>query len=373
MKFIDEYRDPKAVAKYVRLIAETTTRPWKIMEVCGGQTHAIVKHGIDQLLPSEITLLHGPGCPVCVTAIETIDTAIEIARQPGVVLCSFGDMLRVRGSSADLFAARAEGADVRIVYSPEDSLKIAQQEPEKQIVFFAIGFETTAPTTAMTLYRARQAGLRNFTMLVAHVLIPPAMELILSSPFAGVQAFLAAGHVCTVTGLSEYELLSTRYKIPIVATGFEPLDILQGIYMTVSQLEQGRAEVENQYSRVVNSHGNATALELMNQVFRACDRKWRGLGSIPHSGLALSEEYAPFDAEKRFEVHAAATDSISECISGLILRGTKKPDECPAFGSSCTPERPMGATMVSSEGACNAYFRYRAAGKPASTGTRYGE
>lgn len=360
MKFVDEYRDPDAANEYARLIAQATTRPWTIMEVCGGQTHAIVKHGLDQLLPPEITLLHGPGCPVCVTSAETIDTAIQIALEPDVVMCSFGDMLRVKGSTRDLFSARADGADVRLVYSPEDSLRIAQTEPQKQVVFFAIGFETTAPTTAMTVHRARELGLGNFSMLVAHVLIPPAMELILSSPFAGVQAFLAAGHVCTVTGFTEYERMSSQYSVPIVVTGFEPLDILQGIHMAVCQLENGRAEVENQYTRVVDRAGNTTALKSMRQVFTVCDRDWRGLGRIGHSGLALSEEYASFDAKRRFGIRPVVGASPSECVSGLVLRGTKKPNECPAFGKGCTPEHPLGATMVSSEGACNAYYRYRA-------------
>lgn len=370
MRFLDEYRDPIAAAEYARSIAETTTRPWKIMEVCGGQTHAIVRHGIDQLLPSAITLLHGPGCPVCVTSPELIDSAVEIATQPDVVMCSFGDMVRVRGSARDLFAARAEGADVRVVYSPHDSLTIAQQEPDKQVVFFAIGFETTAPTTALTLHHARQLRLRNYTMLIAHVLIPPAMELILSTPFAAVQGFLAAGHVCTVTGFTGYERLATQYAVPIVVTGFEPLDILQGIHMVVNQLEQGRCEVENQYSRVVDRQGNKTALDLMARVFRTCDRSWRGLGEIPSSGLALSEDYAEFDASERFGMQTSTGETKSECISGLVLRGTKKPDDCAAFGSRCTPEHPLGATMVSSEGACNAYYRYRAIDNSAATAHR---
>jgi hydrogenase expression/formation protein HypD len=359
MKFIDEYRDAAAAQRLARALARVTTMPWTIMEVCGGQTHAIVKFGVDELLPRQITLVHGPGCPVCVTPVELIDKAIEIASHPEVTFCSFGDMLRVPGTKRDLLAVKAAGGDVRIVYSPLDAVRIAVEDPSRQVVFFAVGFETTAPANAMAVYQAKERGVGNFSLLVSHVLVPPAMEAILSSQNNRVQGFLAAGHVCTVMGYTEYEPIAAKYRVPIVVTGFEPVDILQGIYMCVKQLEEGRAAVENQYARSVRREGNLPAQELIRRVFRVVPRKWRGVGEIPRSGLGLTDEYADFDAERRFGVASYTAEESSECISGLILQGIKKPHECPAFGTRCTPERPLGATMVSSEGACAAYYRYR--------------
>ena len=358
MKYIDEYRDSVAAQKLARAIRRITTRPWTIMEICGGQTHAIVKFGLDKLLPEEITLVHGPGCPVCVTPLELIDRALHIAARPEVIFCSFGDMLRVPGSGSDLFSIKAQGADVRIVYSPLDTLKIARENPNKQVVFFGVGFETTAPATAMAVYQAKQAGLTNFSLLVSHVLVPPAMEAILSSPANRVQAFLAAGHVCTVMGFTEYEPLVEKYRVPIVVTGFEPLDILQGIYMAVQQLESGKHELENQYARAVSRRGNLPAQALIGKVFHVVHRKWRGIGEIPRSGLALTEDYQIFDAETHFQVGQLHAEESGECIAGLVLQGIKKPHECPAFGKRCTPEKPLGAPMVSSEGACAAYYLY---------------
>jgi hydrogenase expression/formation protein HypD len=359
VKFLEEYRDEKAAREYVDLIRKITTRPWIIMEICGGQTHSIVKYGLDELLPKEITLVHGPGCPVCVTSVELIDKAIQIASKQDVIFCSFGDMLRVPGSGKDLLWVKANGGDVRMVYSPLDSLKIAQENPSRQVVFFAVGFETTAPANAMAVYQAKEQKLRNFSILVSHVLVPPAMEMILSSPHNLVQGFLAAGHVCTVMGYEEYEPIARKYNVPIVVTGFEPLDILQGIYMTIKQLEENRAEVENQYARAVRREGNLPAKELISQVFHIVPRKWRGLGEIAQSGYGLNPEFADFDAEKRFDLSSYSKEESTECISGLVLQGLKKPFECPAFGGRCTPEHPLGATMVSSEGACAAYYRYR--------------
>ena len=359
MKFVDEYRDADAAQALAAAITEITTQPWTLMEICGGQTHAIVKFGIDELLPQQITLVHGPGCPVCVTPIELIDKAIAIASRPDVIFCSFGDMLRVPGSEKDLFVVKAAGGDVRIVYSPLDCLKIARENPAKQVVFFAVGFETTAPANAMAVYQAAQQDITNFSLLVSHVLVPPAMEAILSSPSNRVQGFLAAGHVCTVMGYTEYEPIAARYHVPIVVTGFEPLDILQGVLMCVKQLEEGRAEVENQYARSVRREGNRPAQELVSKVFTIVPRKWRGVGEIPQSGLGLSEAYRDFDAELRFELSDYTAEEPAECISGLIMQGVKKPHECPAFGTRCTPETPLGAPMVSNEGACAAYYRYR--------------
>ncbi len=359
MKFVEEYRDPAAAQQFSEAIARTVTRPWTLMEICGGQTHSIVKYGIDELLPKEVTLVHGPGCPVCVTPLELIDKALQIAAQPNVIFCSFGDMLRVPGSSGDLFSVKAAGGDVRIVYSPSDAVKIAAQNPEKQIVFFAVGFETTAPANAMSVYQAKQMGLANYSILVSHVLVPPAMEVILGSPENHVQGFLAAGHVCTVMGFKEYEPLAKKYKVPIVVTGFEPLDLLQGIFMCVSQLEEGRYEVENQYARAVRREGNRPAQELVAKVFRVVHRKWRGIGEIAQSGLGLASEFADFDAETRFGVSGYTAEEDPECISGLVMQGAKKPEECTAYGSRCTPDHPLGAPMVSSEGACAAYYRYR--------------
>lgn len=359
MKFVDEYRNGSIVQKYVRAIANITTHPWTIMEICGGQTHSIVKYGIDKLLPPEITLIHGPGCPVCVTSIDLIDKAIALAARSEVIFCSFGDMLRVPGSEQDLLLIKAQGGDIRVVYSPLDALKIARQNPEREVVFWAVGFETTAPTTAMTVYQAKQLEINNFTVLAAHVLVPPAMEMILAASDNRVQGFLAAGHVCTVTGYEDYQAIALQYNIPIVVTGFEPVDILQGIYMCVKQLEAGVAEVENQYARSVSFEGNRTAQQLVSAVFKTVPRQWRGIGNIDDSGLALRDEYSQFDALKRFKLEEHDTFVLSDCISGAILRGVKKPDRCSAFGTRCTPEHPLGAPMVSSEGACAAYYRYR--------------
>ena len=359
MKFLDEYRDGEAARALAREIGRITTRPWTLMEVCGGQTHAIVKFGIDELLPKSLNLIHGPGCPVCVTPLELIDKALEIAARKDVIFTSFGDMLRVPGSRTDLLSVKATGGDVRIIYSPMDALKIAANNPAKQVVFFGVGFETTAPATAMAVYQAARAGLTNFSLLVSHVLVPPAMEAILSSPERRVQAFLAAGHVCTVMGFEEYPPIAAKYRVPIVVTGFEPLDILQGILMCVEQLESGRFEVENQYSRSVRREGNKPAQKLVQEVFRVVPRKWRGVGEIPASGLGLRDAYAGFDAEQRFGVASLRVEEPAECRSGQVLQGLIKPHECAAFGVRCTPEHPLGATMVSSEGACAAYYRYR--------------
>jgi hydrogenase expression/formation protein HypD len=359
MKFMDEYRDAKLAAGYAQAIRGAVTRPWTLMEICGGQTHAIVKFGIDELLPRELTLVHGPGCPVCVTPLELIDRAIAIARQPGVIFCSFGDMLRVPGSGTDLLSVKAAGGDVRIVYSPLDAVRLAREHPTREVVFFAVGFETTAPPNAMSVFQAKREGLKNFSILVSHALVPPAMEAILGSPACRVQAFLAAGHVCAVMGYEEYLPIAARYRAPIVVTGFEPLDILQGVLMCVQQLEAGRAEVENQYARAVRREGNVSARQIVDAVFQITSRKWRGVGEIPNSGYGLRDAYAEFDAERRFGVAGHTAEESPECISGLILQGLKKPNECPAFGTRCTPERPLGATMVSNEGACAAYYRYR--------------
>jgi hydrogenase expression/formation protein HypD len=359
MRFIEEYRDAEATQRFAEAIRKTVTRDWTIMEICGGQTHAIMKFGIDELLPPEVTLLHGPGCPVCVTPVELIDKAVELASRPEVIFCSFGDMLRVPGTKGDLLSAKAAGGDVRMVYSPMDALQLAVKHPDRQVVFFAVGFETTAPANAMAVYQAKRMGVKNFSILVSHVLVPPAMEAILNAPDNRVQGFLAAGHVCTVMGYTEYEPIAKKYHVPIVVTGFEPLDILQGIYMCVKQLEEGRAEVENQYARSVRREGNRPAQELIREVFEVVPRKWRGIGEIPQSGLGLREPYREYDAERRFALVTGSVEEASECISGLILQGAKKPTDCPAFGTKCTPEHPLGATMVSSEGACAAYFKYR--------------
>jgi len=358
MKFLDEYRDGGLAQKLAAEIQRVTTKPWTIMEVCGGQTHAIVKFGIDELLPKEIELIHGPGCPVCVTPLEMIDKALEIAAQPEVIFTSFGDMLRVPGSTTDLLSVKAKGGDVRIVYSPLDAMKLAEENPAKEVVFFGVGFETTAPATAMAVFQAAQKKLKNFSMLISHVLVPPAIEALMSSPNCRVQGFLAAGHVCAVMGYEEYFPLVKKYRVPIVVTGFEPLDILHGILMVVRQLESGRAEVENQYARAVTRAGNQPAQALIKKIFQVVPRKWRGVGEIPQSGLGLAGEYVAFDAEK-FGLADRRVDEPAECMAGLILQGLLKPHECAAFGSKCTPEHPLGATMVSSEGACAAYYRYR--------------
>jgi hydrogenase expression/formation protein HypD len=361
MRFQDEYRDGAAARRFADAIARIVTRPWTLMEVCGGQTHAIVRFGIDELLPPGLTLVHGPGCPVCVTPVEYVDKAIEIAGRPGVVLCSFGDMLRVPGSDGDLLAAKSRGADVRTIYSPLDALAAARADPGREVMFFAVGFETTAPANAMAAYRARKEGVRNFSMLVSHVLVPPAMRAILDAPENRIDGFLAAGHVCTVMGYEEYEPIAARYRVPIVVTGFEPLDILEGVYLCSRQLEAGRAEVENQYSRSVRREGNQAAQQVIREVFRVIPRRWRGIGDIAESGLGLAEAYGDLDAESRFGPVAVDRQSSGECISGLVLRGERKPTECPDFGVRCTPEHPLGVTMVSSEGACAAYYRYRGA------------
>ena len=359
MKYLDEYRDAELARQLAREIHRVTTRPWNIMEVCGGQTHAIVKYGIDELLPRQIDLIHGPGCPVCVTPLEIIDQALEIAGRPNVIFSSFGDMLRVPGSKSNLLELKARGADVRVVYSPMDALKLAEKHSAKEVVFFGVGFETTAPATAMAVYQAAQRKLTNFSILVSHVLVPPAMEALLSSADCRVQAFLAAGHVCTVMGFEEYLPIAAKYRVPVVVTGFEPIDILQGVLMCVQQLESGRSEVENQYSRSVRREGNQPAQELIRKVFRIVPRKWRGVGEIPQSGLGLSESFAGFDAAEKFGLTDSCVEEPADCISGLVLQGLKKPHECPAFGGRCTPDHPLGAPMVSSEGACSAYYRYR--------------
>jgi len=359
VKFIDEYRDPKAALRFAKAILKITTRPWTMMEVCGGQTHAIVRFGIDELLPKQVRLVHGPGCPVCVTPVELINKAIELASKRDVIFCSFGDMLRVPGTKKDLFSVKAQGGDVRIVYSPLDAVKVAVANPEKQVVFFAVGFETTAPANAMAVHQAYRQRVPNFSILVSHVLVPPAMKTILASPNNQVQGFLAAGHVCVVMGYNEYDPIARAYRVPIVVTGFEPLDILHGVYLCVKQLEEGRFQVENQYTRTVRRAGNEAAQRLMREVFTVTDRKWRGIGQIPQSGLGLQDKYLEFDAERRFGLTQSSVEEPTECISGSILQGLKNPHECPAFGTRCTPERPLGATMVSSEGACAAYYRYR--------------
>lgn len=358
MKYLDEYRDGDLVRKVLHEIEQTVKKPWTLMEICGGQTHSIIRSGLDRLLPPEITLVHGPGCPVCVTPLEMIDRALAIACLPDVIFTSYGDMLRVPGSSSDLLSVRASGGDVRVVYSPLDSLKLAGENPDRQVVFFAIGFETTAPPNAMSVMQASRLGLTNYSVLVSHASVPPAMRAILSWPGNRVQAFLAAGHVCTVMGYWEYPPIAREFSIPIVITGFEPLDLAQGINAAVNQLEDGRTEVENTYSRAVTFEGNRTAQDLINKVFEPCDRKWRGIGEIPMSGLRLRDEFSDLDAEKRFDVGAVEAEESSVCIAGEILQGRKKPEDCPAFRSECTPEHPLGATMVSSEGACAAYYRY---------------
>lgn len=358
MKHLHEYRNASLVKAIIQEIHRTVTRPWVLMEICGGQTHAIMRYGLDQLLPAEIELVHGPGCPVCVTSLELIDKALAIASQPDVIFCSYGDMLRVPGSGSDLFSVRAAGGDVRVVYSPLDALKLAQENPAKQVVFFAIGFETTAPANCMSVVQAKALNLANYSVLVSHVRVPPAMHAILSASQNRVQGFLAAGHVCTVMGYWEYPPIADKYTVPIVVTGFEPVDILQGIRMTVLQLEQERAEAENAYSRVVSFEGNRQAQAIIDQVFMECDRKWRGIGIIPKSGWCLRPEFSQFDAETRFAVGQIQPEESPICIAGKILQGLKKPSECTAFGVQCTPEHPLGATMVSSEGACAAYYRY---------------
>jgi len=358
MKYLDEYRDGAAAEKLASAIARTVTRPWTIMEVCGGQTHTIVKYGIDKVLPPEVELVHGPGCPVCVTSLEMIDRAHAIASRADVIFCSFGDMLRVPGSRGDLLQLKSRGSDVRIVYSPLDAVNLAAADPSRQVVFFAIGFETTAPPNAMAVWMARRRKLTNFSVLVSHVLVPPMITAILQAPGNRVRGFLGPGHVCTVMGCGEYEPIAQRYLVPIVITGFEPLDLLEGVLRTVRQLEAGRAEVENQYARAVRHEGNPASKALIEDVFEVCDRKWRGVGLISKSGFKLRYEYRDHDAERLFEVEDIETQESPLCISGQILKGLKKPHDCPAFGRACTPQTPLGATMVSSEGACAAYYLY---------------
>jgi hydrogenase expression/formation protein HypD len=359
MNYLQAFRNPDLAQGLLGKIRATVTQPWVLMEICGGQTHAIMRSGLDQLLPAEIELVHGPGCPVCVTPLEQIDRALVIAARPEVIFTSYGDMLRVPGSHTDLFSVRAAGGDVRVVYSPLDAVKIAQQNPDKEVVFFAIGFETTAPANAMSVLQAEALGLTNFSLLVSHVCVPPAMHAILSAPHNRVQAFLAAGHVCTVMGYWEYPPIAEKYNLPIVVTGFEPVDLLQGIFVAVQKLENGEAGVFNAYERAVSFHGNQAAQKIIQQVFEVCDRKWRGIGSIPASGWRLRDSLSRYNAELRFKVENIQTNEPSVCIAGSILQGQKKPFDCPAFSNECSPEHPLGATMVSSEGACAAYYRYR--------------
>jgi len=358
VKYLDEYRDREVAAGLARRIAATVTRPWVLMEVCGGQTHSIVRYGIDRMMPHELELVHGPGCPVCVTSLEMIDRAHAIASRPGVIFTSFGDMLRVPGSRGDLLTLKSHGADVRIVYSPLDAVRIARENPAQRVVFFGIGFETTAPANAMAIHHAKRGRVKNFSMLASHVLVPPAIAAILQAPGNRVQGFLGPGHVCAVMGTREYEALAEHYRVPIVVTGFEPIDLLEGVFMAVRQLEEGRAAVENQYARAVSRDGNPAARDLVFEVFEVADRKWRGVGSIPKSGYRIRYEYREHDAERLFEVEEITTNESTACISGLVLRGLKKPSDCGAFGKECTPQRPLGATMVSAEGACAAYYQY---------------
>ncbi len=365
MKHLDEYNDPALARSLIEAIEAAATRTWAIMEVCGGQTHSIIRNGIDQLLAGRVELIHGPGCPVCVTPLEMIDRALALAARPEVIFCSFGDMLRVPGSRQDLFAVKAEGGDVRVVYSPLDAVDLAARHPDREVVFFGVGFETTGPANAMAVFQARRRGLRNFSMLVSHVLVPPAIEALMSSATSRVNGFLAAGHVCTVMGTAQYEPLARRYHVPIVITGFEPLDVLDGIRRCVIQLESGRGEVENAYPRAVRAEGNIPAQEMLARVFDVCDRQWRGIGMIPASGWRLAAEFAEFDAERRFDVGTITVEEPVRCRAGEVLQGLIKPDECACFGTECTPRTPIGAIMVSSEGACAAHYRYRRPDDPA--------
>lgn len=365
MKYLSEYRDAAVVKELVNDIKAITTKPWTIMEICGGQTHSLVKNGLLEMLPKEITMVHGPGCPVCVTPISIIDEAVILAKRPEVILCSFGDMLRVPGSDKSLLQAKAEGADVRIVYSPLEAVKLAKENPEREVVFFAVGFETTAPANALSVIQADKAGIKNYSILASHVLVPPAMEAILSDPETTVNAFLAAGHVCTIMGIDEYFPIAEKYNVPIVVTGFEPVDLLQGIYMAVKQLEAGEAKVENQYARVVQREGNALAREAIDKVFDVSDRDWRGIGTIPQSGWEVSNRYQRYNARNKFNLQPIEERENKNCIAGEIMKGKKKPFDCPLFGKACNPEHPQGAPMVSSEGACAAYYHYSNAGEVA--------
>jgi hydrogenase expression/formation protein HypD len=375
MKYLTEFRNGEVAQRMAREIHQVATRPWKIMEICGGQTHSIIRNGIDQMLPAGIEMIHGPGCPVCVTPLALIDKALAIAAQPGVIFCSFGDMLRVPGTDADLFQIKGRGGDVRVVYSPLDAVELAVRNPDKQVVFFGVGFETTAPANAMSVHLAKRRGLKNFSLLVSHVLVPPAIEAIMSSPENRVQAFLAAGHVCSIMGYWEYPSLADQFEIPIVVTGFEPLDLLDGIRRAVLQLEKGKHHVENAYERIVTYAGNLEAQRLLAEVFEVTDRAWRGIGVIPKSGWRLNDKYREFDAEERFQISGIYTEESPLCRAGDVLRGAIKPAECPAFGKECTPRHPLGATMVSSEGACAAYFnygRFLSAEELASAGVAHG-
>ncbi|MBZ5502372.1 MAG: hydrogenase formation protein HypD [Acidobacteriia bacterium] len=359
MKYLDEYRDERIARNLAAEIGRRARRPWTLMEICGGQTHTLMRFGIDEVLPPGIEMVHGPGCPVCVTSLETIDKAIAIASRPAAILVSYGDMLRVPGSRTDLFHVKASGGDVRVVYSPVEALKVARAHPNRPVVFFAVGFETTAPANAMAIWQAKREGLANFSMLASHVLVPPAIRALLSSPHNRVQGFIGPGHVCTVMGCREYEQLAREFRVPIVVGGFEPMDLLEAILMLVTQLEQGRAEVENQYVRSVTYEGNRLAQKVLGEVFEVCDRKWRGIGQIPASGLSIRREYADFDADTIFDFEGFTVPEPAECISALVLQGRKKPTDCPVFAARCTPEHPLGAPMVSSEGACAAYYQYR--------------
>jgi len=367
MKFLSEYRDAALVQQYLDQLKRIVTRPWTIMEICGGQTHSLVKNGILDMLPKEITMVHGPGCPVCVTPLGIIDEAILLAGRPNVILCSFGDMLRVPGSSKSLLEVKAQGGDVRIVYSPLEAVKLAKENPDKEVVFFAVGFETTAPANALSLVYADKQQISNYSILASHVLVPPAMEAILSDPESRIDAFLAAGHVCTIMGMNEYDPIVEKYQVPVVVTGFEPVDLLQGILMAVQQLEGGEAKLENQYARVVTRGGNPQARDVMNKVFEVSDRAWRGIGTIPRSGLEVSKRYAAFNARNKFRLASTEVKENKDCISGAIMKGMKKPFQCPMFGSRCTPEHPLGAPMVSSEGACAAYYHYSQMAKEPAT------
>lgn len=358
MKYMTEYRDAELVGRYLQEIRRTVTRPWAIMEVCGGQTHSLVKNGILQMLPPEVRMVHGPGCPVCVTPLNLIDKAVYLALEKGVILCSFGDMLRVPGSTHSLLEAKAAGADVRILYSPLEAVQIARDNPTREVVFFAVGFETTAPANALSVLHAQRAGIRNYAILTSHVLVPPAIEAVMNDPDSHIQGFLAAGHVCAIMGIHEYHPLVTRYRLPLVVTGFEPVDLVQGILMTLRQLEQGEYRLENQYSRVVKPEGNPAARQIIEQVFVVADREWRGIGQIPHSGYELRPELADYDANLKFSVDIPHVPESAECIAGQVLKGIKKPHECPQFGKKCTPQNPLGAPMVSSEGACAAYYHF---------------
>lgn len=358
MKYLQEYRNPEMVKQYLDELKVTTTRPWTIMEVCGGQTHSLVKNGLLSLMPEEIRMVHGPGCPVCVTPLNLIDKAVYLAQEKDVILCSFGDMIRVPGSEKSLLQAKAEGADVRILYSPLEAVKLAQAHPDREVVFFAVGFETTAPANALSVIHAQRAGLTNYSILASHVLVPPAMEAVMNDPYSEIQGFLAAGHVCTIMGTGEYGPIVDKYQIPIVVTGFEPVDLLQGILMTVRQLESGQARLENQYARVVRPEGNPSAQQVIAQVFEISNREWRGIGTIPQSGYEVRDAFAAFDANQKFSVSIPEAPECANCIAGQVLKGIKKPFECSEFGKACTPENPLGAPMVSSEGACAAYYHY---------------